>query len=95
MKKAKIMLAVIAVLAIGGGGTLAFRARTGTRTFYAYGFRIIAGQLVTGCVVPYTLPLSASLSGSLFPYYTTTFTNPDYLGIVPDYPCFTYTVTTQ
>jgi hypothetical protein len=94
MKKAKIMLAVIAVLAIVGG-TLAFRAKTGTHVFFAYGTKVVLGQTLTGCLIPYTLPLTTTTTtaGGVFLYYSTTVTDPNVLTIVPDYPCFTYTVT--
>jgi hypothetical protein len=93
MKKAKIMLAVIAALAIVGG-TLAFRAKVGTHRFFGYGTTTVVGGITTGCVVPLDIPYTTTTcTVSDLAVYTTS-TIPLSL-LDADVPCVTYVVAIQ
>ena len=76
MKKAKIMLSVIALVAVVSGA-LAFKAnRFIFKPFYKYGIAttVAGGPSVTGCVVPTAILYTTTLNPTttLFGYSTTT-----------------------
>jgi hypothetical protein len=75
MKKAKILLSAIVLVAVVGGA-FAFKAnRFIAKVFYSYGVSTttVGGPTVTGCVVPVTLTSTTALVGSLAPVSSTTF----------------------
>jgi hypothetical protein len=72
MRKAKLMLLAISILAIAGGA-MAFKAKNPSRTFYSYGEIILHGVFATGCVVPVNLtyiPTTTTLGTITIPYST-------------------------
>ena len=79
MKKAKIMLSAIAVVAVLGGA-LAFKANHFSHNiFYSYGATTTkAGDpIVTGCVVPVTTTLQTTAGNVQTNLFTTTFLTND------------------
>lgn len=69
MKRAKLALSAVAVLAVVGGA-LAFKSTTGTSNFFGYTTSLINNQVTGVCTVLKALPYDPNPAGAIVTPYS-------------------------